>query len=259
MILQHDLLFTPTGQMRTLHIYLPDNYDQTNERYPVMYFFDGHNLFFDSYATYGKCWGLKEFMDQWEKSMIIAGIECGHVGDERLSEYCPYDVKKNKHFEDINGIGAQTAQWIVDEVKPFIDKEYRTYSNRQCTAIGGSSMGGLMSLYTVIHHNDVFSKAACLSSCVSICQKGLKAEIDKTDLSPDTRIYLSWGTDELKPSKDKPKYNPNSYMARCNKMYANKLNKKGVTTRLYCQEGGHHCEADWEKQNKKYMDFLWME
>ena len=259
MITKRDILFTPKEQLRALHIYLPDNYDQTNERYPVMYFFDGHNLFFDEYATYGKSWGLKEFLDQWEKPMIIVGIECGHEGDERLSEYCPYTLKNHKHFGNINGIGDQTVQWIIDELKPMIDRDYRTLPQRECTAIAGSSMGGLMSLYAVVCHNDVFSKAACLSSTVSICQKALKTEIETASLSPDTRIYMSWGTDELKRSKEKPKYNPNSYMARCNGMYANKLDAKGVVTRLYCQNGGQHCEADWEKQNEKYMNFLWME
>ena len=67
MILKRDFLYTPKGVNRTLHIHLPENYQESQERYPVMYFFDGHNLFFNHDATYGKSWGLKEFMDQWEK------------------------------------------------------------------------------------------------------------------------------------------------------------------------------------------------
>ena len=59
MIIKRDFIYTPKGENRKLHIYLPDDYDQTNERYPVMYFFDGHNLFFNEDATYGKIWGLK--------------------------------------------------------------------------------------------------------------------------------------------------------------------------------------------------------
>ena len=90
MVIKKDVLFTPANKTRGLHIYLPDNYNETNERYPVMYFFDGHNLFFDEDATYGKSWGLKDFLDGWGKDIIIVGLECGHEGNERLVEFCPY-------------------------------------------------------------------------------------------------------------------------------------------------------------------------
>ena len=62
MIVKEDFLYRAKGASRPLHIYLPQGYEDSGQRYPVMYFFDGHNLFFDSDATYGKCWGLKEFL-----------------------------------------------------------------------------------------------------------------------------------------------------------------------------------------------------
>ena len=64
MIIKRDFIYSPKGTNRPLHIYLPDDYFDTEERYPVMYFFDGHNLFSDQDATYGKSWGMKEFMDE---------------------------------------------------------------------------------------------------------------------------------------------------------------------------------------------------
>lgn len=75
MIIKRDFGYGPEGENRPLHIYLPENYGRTDERYPVTYFFDGHNLFYDSDATYGKCWGLKTFLDQWSKDMIVVGLE----------------------------------------------------------------------------------------------------------------------------------------------------------------------------------------
>ena len=95
MVIKRDFIYTPNGQNRMLHIYLPDSYDSTEERYPVMYFFDGHNLFFNEDATYGKSWGIREFLEYWNKNMIIVGIECGHGAGERLGEYCPYTVNKS--------------------------------------------------------------------------------------------------------------------------------------------------------------------
>ena len=78
MIVKRDFIYTPKGTSRKLHIWLPEGYHHTEERYPVMYFFDGHNLFWDEDATYGKSWGMKEFLEHWKKPMIMVGIECGH-------------------------------------------------------------------------------------------------------------------------------------------------------------------------------------
>ena len=78
MIVKRDFIYTPKGQNRPLHIWLPEGYEKTEERYPGMYFYDGHNLFQDEDAPYGKSWGLKEFLERWDKDMIVVGMECGH-------------------------------------------------------------------------------------------------------------------------------------------------------------------------------------
>ena len=158
MVIKDTIWYAPAAEPRGLHIYLPDNYDSTDERYPVTYFWDGHNLFYDSDATFGKSWGLREFLDGWDKDMIIVGLECSHEGDHRLDEYCPYDA--NLLGKKIRGEGDETLDWVTRSLKPFIDRKFRTYSSREATAIAGSSMGGLMSLYAVTKYNNVFSKAA---------------------------------------------------------------------------------------------------
>lgn len=75
-----EVMITPFQCMRMIHVYLPDNYNESQEQYPVMYMFDGHNLFCDEDATYGKSWGLKDFLDNYDKKLIIVGIECNHEG-----------------------------------------------------------------------------------------------------------------------------------------------------------------------------------
>ena len=77
MIVKRDFIYTPKGKNRPLHIYLPDDYASSGERYPVMYFFDGHNLFSDEDATYGKSWGLREFLDGWNKWVADVIAESG--------------------------------------------------------------------------------------------------------------------------------------------------------------------------------------
>lgn len=245
MIIKRDFIYTPKNKKRPIHIYLPDNYYETEERYPVMYFFDGHNLFYDEDATYGKSWGLKTFLDQWSKPMIIVGMECGHEGVERLCEYSPYFVTfSNPDHERC--MGEETFRWIIEEIKPIIDREYRTYPFRECTGIGGSSMGGLMELYGAVCHNQWFSKAACLSSAIGFCMQPLMKDLENSEINPDTRIYLSWGTKEA-----------GSHTYDCNVKVAEKVQEKGGNVKIDCQVGGGHCEADWEKLVPEFMRYLW--
>ena len=257
MIIKRDFIYTPYGKNRPLHIYLPETYYDTDERYPVMYFFDGHNLFYDEDATYGKSWGLKTFLDQWSKSMIIVGVECGHEGEERLSEYLPYKVRTG-HFSKYEPMGDETFQWIINELKPVIDKEYRTYPFRECTGIAGSSMGGLMALYGVVHYNHWFSKAACVSSAIGFCMPALMNDMNQNHMNPDTKIYLSWGTKEAYGVKDVWSEDRSSYTCRANRAVANKVWGCGAQAQMYCQIGGGHGEADWEKLVPGFMDLLWM-
>ena len=245
------------GSNRPLHIYLPEDYYQTSERYPVMYFFDGHNLFYDSDATYGKSWGLKTFLDGWNKKMIIVGMECSHVGNERLEEYLPYPATTTA-FGPLAVKGNETLEWIVNQVKPMIDRDYRTYPNRQCTGIAGSSMGGLMSIRGVLAYNRVFSKAACVSSASGFCPESVMADVYGTPVDPDTRVYLSWGSKEAWGRHDPDREDPRSPSYRWNHAIARQVEICGGAAWAYCQPGGGHCEADWEKLVPDFMDFLWM-
>ena len=219
MIIKETLYYDPAGEDRTVHIYLPDNYNTSTDRYPVMYFFDGHNLFNDSDATYGKSWGLKEFLDKWSKPMIVVGLECSHAGDHRLDEYCPYDAAlMGKH---LHGEGRETMDWIVGTLKPYIDGKYRTY--------------------------------ACVSSTLFIVRDRLFDEIDHCRINPDTRVYFSWGEKESGQNTDFARL-----LSQINYDAQDLLSSKGALTQVFFQVGGGHCEADWEKQVPGFMTFLWM-
>ena len=259
MIVKRDCIYTPKGKNRPLHIYLPDDYATSLDRYPVFYMFDGHNLFSDDDATYGKCWGLKEFLDGWDQKLILVGIECGHEGDERLSEYLPYRTMTPARWAMFKPMGRATMDWIVEEIKPMIDRDYRTIPFRECTAIGGSSMGGIMSLYAGVHYNRFFSKAACVSSAMGFCMNSLLQDIRKSRIATDTRFYLSWGTREAHGNENPDIPDRHSRTYQWNAHAAGALKGKGASIALYCQVGGNHCEADWEKQNPIFMNYLWKE
>ena len=246
MVEKRDVLFTPAGSTRRLHIFLPEGYGESDERYPVMYFFDGHNLFFNEDATYGKSWGLREFLTGWEKKLIIVGVECSHEGASRLTEYCPYHFTKG-FLGEINGTGDATVRWMIDELKPMIDAQYRTMPFRECTAIGGSSMGGLMSLYAALDYNGAFSRAACLSPSLWVHPRKSLRMIERARIAPDTCIYFDYGTLEL---GNHPK-NTEVLCAACSALL-----RKGVDLTFRLVPGGTHSEESWAQRVPVMMKCL---
>ncbi len=254
MIIKQDFYFHSLGANRPLHIRIPDYGEPP---YPVMYFFDGHNLFRDEDATYGKSWGLDEYCGSWDKQLIIVGLECAHEGNLRLSEYLPYG-SGHGWLKGVEPLGKATMQGMISELKPYIDQTFPTIPFRECTAIGGSSMGGLMVAYALVQYNQYISKAACLSPAFGSVSGKLWHEMNNTTLSPDSRIYLSWGTREgYGGIKDPWTEDKSSWLYKTCRTTANKVQAAGGVAKLYCQVGGRHCEADWEKQIGLFMPFLW--
>ena len=255
MLIKQDFYFHHLDAHRPLHIRVPDGPGP----FPVMYFFDGHNLFRDEDATYGKSWGLDEYLSGWDKQIIVVGMECAHEGNLRLSEYLPYGSGYS-WLRGIEPLGDATMQALIYELKPYIDSNFPTIPFRECTGIGGSSMGGLMAAYAIVRYNVYISKAACVSPSLGSVSGKLWHEMNETDLSPDTRVFYSWGTMEGYggvQNQDPWEEDTKSWLYRTNRVTANKIIARGGAAMLYCQVGGHHREADWEKQVPIFMPFLW--
>ena len=239
----------PTGpEERTAYLYLPESYQwDSGKRYPVLYMFDGHNVFFDSDATYGKCWGMKDFMDRTETQLIIAAVECNHSPDNgRLKEYSPYSFSDPK-LGEIEGLGKETMEWFIHTFKAEIDRDYRTLPDRAHTFIAGSSMGGLMSLYAVLEYNQVYSRAAALSPSLWTAPVRIKNLIKDARLDPDTVIYMDYGSREL------------SFHSGMAKIFG-KVTELLITGKIMAEcrivPGGNHCETTWEKQIPFFIQTL---
>lgn len=238
-----------TGQEeRGAYVYLPESYEyEPDKRYPVLYMFDGHNVFFDSDATYGKCWGMKEYMDYTNTQLIIAAVECNHSPDHgRLKEYTPFPFSEPK-IGKIEAKGDLTMNWLVHHFKPEIDRRYRTMPGRKHTFIAGSSMGGLMSLYAVLKYHSYFSRAAALSPSIWVSPGKLERLIHDAALPSDTVIYMDYGELEL------------NHHANMQAQFAKltlALIQKGVLLESRIVPGGKHCEASWEKQIPFFMNTL---
>lgn len=144
---------------RRIWIYLPPDYETAKKKYPVLYMHDGQNLF-DNSKSYSGEWGVDEFLDSMyasgRKQVIVIGIDNGQ--EKRMREYNPWEFQ---NFGE--GLGNLYADFLVQTLKPFVDKNYRTKRNKKNTSIAGSSMGGLISLYTVLKYPKVYGSAGIFS------------------------------------------------------------------------------------------------
>ena len=249
MVYKWDLTIPPlTGKKtRKGYIYLPDSYHKEPERrYPVMYMFDGHNVFFDSDATYGKSWGMNEYMHKTQTQMIIVALECNHVGDGRLQEYSPFDFE-NTTVGKVRSRGRIYMEWLTKVLKPAIDEKLRTLPDRKNTIICGSSMGGLMALYGAVEYNNIFQKAACLSPSVWVSPSKVVRMLSRKYVSDDTCIYMDYGSEEIYNHAA----NAEALISVCHLLLT-----KHVNLAFRIVPGGTHCEASWEKQIPIFMECL---
>ena len=147
---------------RDVIVYLPPSYDKnTNLKYPVLYMHDGQNIFDKATGAFGKEWYVDEKLEcliqkKVIKEVIIVGPYNGL--QDRILEYT-----WNPMPGEGGGEGKSYGDFLTQELKPFIDKTYRTKADRENTAVLGSSLGGLISLYIARNYSDVFSKIGMMS------------------------------------------------------------------------------------------------
>lgn len=234
-------------EIRRVYVYTPESYEKdTTRRYPVMYMFDGHNVFFDEDATYGKSWGMNKYMEGSKKELIIVAVECSHRGNNRLVEYSPISYE-NTTIGKIKGKGNQYMHWLVNTLKPQIDRDYRTLSDRKNTIIAGSSMGGLMALYAVCTYNHIFQRAACLSPSLWVSPGKVLEMVARAHIRRDTTVYLDYGALEM--------FN-HAANAEALISTSHLLMTKRVNLAMRIVPDGNHSEASWERQIPIFMDCL---
>lgn len=144
---------------RRVWMYLPPDYESSNETYPVLYMHDGQNVF-DDLTSYAGEWSVDETLNKLFRlnnfKLIVVAIDNG--GDKRMNEYSAWD---NQRFG--KGEGEAYINFIANTLKPYIDSNFRTKKDAENTGIMGSSMGGLISHYAALKHPDVFGKAGVFS------------------------------------------------------------------------------------------------
>ena len=181
---------------RGVTVWLPPGYEDAGDaRYPVLYLQDGQNLF-DPEAAYvkGETWRVAEtagaLIDAGQlQPLLIVGIDHGEAN--RLHEYTPTPDRRR------GGGGASGyARLIIDELKPFIDRTYRTRPEPAHTGIGGSSLGALVALYLGLTRPDVFGRAAVLSPSVWWDRRAILRTVRQARPAPPLRVWVDIGSRE---------------------------------------------------------------
>ncbi|MFY0593742.1 alpha/beta hydrolase [Roseivirga sp.] len=190
-IFENELTIEGLDRARTIRVYTPPGYAESDQTYPVLYMHDGQNLFEDSTSYVGE-WGVDENMDSLSKNnglnLIVVGIDNG--GDNRIHELTAWDHERYGKAE-----GKEYMKFVVETVKPFIDAKFRTKPERANTAIMGSSLGGLISHYAIYEYAGTFSKAGIFSPSYW-WGKGPFDQVENIQLPTDTRLNFLMGGKE---------------------------------------------------------------
>jgi predicted alpha/beta superfamily hydrolase len=240
---------------RDVLVYLPPGYEKNKQqRYPVFYLHDGQNLF-DGATSFikGAEWKVDETAQALIKTraiapVIIVGIY--NTGKDRIDEYTPTpDTGHN-----MGGKGDLYGQMLVEELKPFIDAEYRTLPDAKNTGLGGSSLGALVSLHLALKYPQTFGRVAVVSPSVWWDNKVILHEVEALTKALPLRIWLDIGTKEGGNKASDEETAKNARLLR-DALLA-KGWKQGVNLKYFEAEGAEHNERAWAERVRPMLRFL---
>lgn len=236
------------GNTRDITVYLPPGYDDRDDRrYPVLYMQDGQNLFEPQRAFIpGQHWRLSEAADEaigarTAEPMIIVGID--NAGPARIDEYAPTHDPKKKG----GGRADDYARFLLEELKPVIDAGYRTLADGSHTAVGGSSLGGLLAMHIAAKYPDRFSRIAVMSPSVWWNDRVILREVDEFGGPHRPRVWLDIGGREGAEAVS-------GAQALRDRLRAKGWNDESL---LYHEDRrADHSERAWAARARKVLEFL---
>jgi predicted alpha/beta superfamily hydrolase len=232
---------------RDITVWLPPQYETaTDQRFPVLYLHDGQNLFDPAEAFAGQHWRVGETA----QALIVAGriepvliVGVANAGHRRIQEYTPTHDRRR-------GGGAAEAygRLMIEELKPFIDQTYRTRPDAAHTGLGGSSLGGLVSLYLGLKRPDVFTRLAVMSPSVWWDRRVILRHVREARPKPPLRIWVDIGTREGRHHVD------NTRLLKAGLLNAGWREDEDLHYEEV--EGGTHSEAAWAERFGRVLEWL---
>ena len=227
--------------------------DSKRQRYPVLYLHDGQNLF-DGATSYlpGQEWRV----DETAQALIAAGkiepliiVGIYNTGKDRADEYTP----ARDHKYNVGGKADLYGRMLVEEIKPFIDNTYRTLRSARHTGLGGSSLGGIASLYLGLKHQDVFSRLAVVSPTVWFADRQIVHYVGSLPEKPDARVWLDMGTKEGRDSEEAER--SVTAVRLLQQTLVKKGWKLGEDLQYFEAQGAEHNERAWAARVDSILTF----
>ena len=191
------------GNRRDVFVYLPAGYWRfSSRRYPVLYLHDGQNVFDAATSFAGVEWEVDETAQRLIHRKLIEPliiVAVANIGKERVHEYAPTPgviEPKDQPKKRSRGLAHIYGQFLIQELKPFIDKKYRTKRDPEFTGLGGSSLGGLATLAIGIFYSEVFTRLIVMSPSIWWDDYAIFRLVGILGEKPPLKIWLDTGTDE---------------------------------------------------------------
>lgn len=235
---------------RDVIVYLPPDYEVSGDRrYPVLYLHDGQNLFDSATAFAGNEWGLDELTEEMitkaqVQPLIIVGIY--NTGVDRMDEYTPVSDRRGR-----GGRARSYGAMLVEDLKPFIDRKYRTLPDVANTGLGGSSLGGLVTLYLGLQYPRIFGKLIVMSPSVWWANRAILKQVRKLRVKVNPKIWLDTGTCEGQSPEDCVRNTADLCKALVGKGW-----RLGRDLAYVEDEGAGHNEKAWGLRMRQALGFL---
>ncbi|MDR0761258.1 MAG: alpha/beta hydrolase [Treponema sp.] len=197
-------ILSPFNRDVTFRVMTPDGYEEGDRLYPVLYMNDGQDIFRDEDSVSGHSLRYADYYTDYSQflpQVIIVGIDCPSTNRERSIQYTPYTKQFvipewSSYESEVIGTGKEYLEWIVRELKPWIDENYRTRKQGAYTALGGVSSGTIVSTYGVIMYPEAFSRLLCISGSFYNWMDCLDKTLEQAAMDHVKYIYLDVSTNE---------------------------------------------------------------
>jgi predicted alpha/beta superfamily hydrolase len=249
----HELRSRIFGNTRLLRVWLPPDYDGWGDtRYPVLYLNDGQNLFDPATAFAGVHWRVGEtatrlIAEQKIRPLIIVGID---NTKNRACEYIPY---RSKDPRVLRPMGKCYPDFLQREVMPLIEERYSISKGPENTGLGGSSLGGLIALYTQLATPGIFGRLLIESPSLFVANRKILKESTRFTSWPE-RTYLGMGTQETGDSEKNARIVADARELEAVFREAG-LDEQRLKVRI--EEGATHSEAAWAARFPEALEFLY--
>ncbi len=252
MIENFQMFISEFNSNRTIRVHLPELYYETDKRFPVLYLQDGKNVFQIDEENEGHSLELEAYLEEERHNVIVVAVDQDPT--ERRNEYCPWPngeySKKLLADERLSfgGRGHAYAEFLVRDLKPDIDKKYRTLPDE--AGIGGISLGGLIAVYTAFRYPLLFKNITILSPAFYANREEIEKMADAADVSAIHSFYMDCGTAE-----GPTPYIQQEFLENSRSFYAI-LKKKMPLAQFKEIEGGEHDYTHFKKRRGALFAYL---